>query len=118
MARKTEPSGALWATLTAAAKVPPAEMPQKMPSWRARSRAASRASTSVTSTASSKMLRLKTAGTKSGVQPWILWGCHSPLVTRAAPAGSVKTMRMPGRAAFNISPAPVMVPPVPSPLTK
>jgi hypothetical protein len=35
-----------------------------------------------------------------------------------APAGSVKTILMPGRATFSMWPTPVIVPPVPSPLTK
>ena len=52
--------------------LPPEEIPQKIPSFEARSRAASRASVSVTVTSSSKPSRFRTAGMKSGVQPWIL----------------------------------------------
>src|SRR5437763_632145 len=74
MARITAPWGASPATLRAAANVAPEEMPQKMAWLRARGRALSTASVSVTVTIRWRTSRFRTAGTKSGVQPWILCG--------------------------------------------
>ena len=84
-----------------------------MPSFVASARAVSRATMSSTGTTSCATPRFSTCGMKSGVQPWILCGFHSPPDNSAAPAGSVTTMRTSGRARRIISPAPVSVPPVP-----
>ena len=59
-----------------------------------------------------------TSGMKSGVQPWILCGCHSFPPSSDAPDGSVATMFTSGRASLMTSPAPVSVPPVPYPDTQ
>ena len=53
-------------------KVAPEEMPQKRPSFAASARAVCTASASVTGTIRWGTSRLRTAGMKSGVQPWIL----------------------------------------------
>ncbi len=118
IARITEPFGAFCATFRAAANVPPEEMPQKMPSFDASAREVWIASSSATGRISSATERSSTAGTKSGVQPWILCGLNSAPVSNDAPAGSVTTMRVSGRAFLMMSPAPVSVPPVPQPVTQ
>ena len=81
------PAGASAATLSAAAKVAPEEMPQKMPSLLASLRAVSMASASVTGTILWATSRFRTAGTKSGVQPWILCGVQGLPASSAAPGG-------------------------------
>jgi hypothetical protein len=93
-------------------------MPTKMPSFCASARAVSRASTSSTGTIRIGNFAIEHAGTKSGVQPWILCGCHSLPDSSAAPAGSVATIFTSGRASLSTSPTPVSVPPVPQPVTK
>ena len=118
IARITDPAGASAATLSAAANVPPEEMPQKMPSLPDSLRAVSMASASVTGTILWATSCFSTAGTKSGVQPWILCGAHGLPSSSAAPAGSVAMIWVSGRASRSTSPTPVRVPPVPQPVTK
>ena len=73
---------------------------------------------SVTVTIRCGTSRFSTAGTKSGVQPWILCGVNGLPDNSAAPAGSEAMICTSGRASRSISPAPVSVPPVPQPVTK
>src|ERR1700741_4755469 len=110
MARITAPLAASAATLSAAANVPPEEMPHRSPSLRARARAFSIASASVTATIWCATSRSSTAGMKSGVHPWILCGAQGLPARSAAPAGSQAMMRGSGRGRRIICPAPVRVP--------
>ena len=76
------------------------------------------ASTSVTGTMRSATFLLSTAGTKSGVQPWILCGANGLPPNNCAASGSVAMIFTSGRASLSTSPTPVSVPPVPQPVTK
>ena len=59
-----------------------------------------------------------TGGTKPGPMPWILCGPARPPDSTAEESGSTATMRQPGLRSFRKRPAPVSVPPVPTPATR
>ena len=111
-------AGAVAANFNAAATVAPAEIPQKMPSSEAKRFAVAIDSSSLTNTNSSATVLSNTLGTKSGVQPCTLCGDQAFPDNIAAFSGSATTTFNSGRASFNICPTPVIVPPVPQPLTK
>jgi len=68
-------------------------------------------------TTSSYTLVLSTPGTNPAPMPWILCGPGPPPDSTGLSLGSTATTRRPALRPFRYSPAPVIVPPVPTPLT-
>ncbi len=115
--REPAASGRL-AISSAACSAAPQEMPHSTPSRRAARRAASSASSSSTGMISSSSLRSSTGGTKPAPMPWILCGPGRPPDSTALLAGSTAiTLTSLSRSLRN-EPAPVIVPPVPTPATR
>ena len=85
--------------------------------WRP-GRAASSASSSPTAMISSITERSSTSGTNPAPIPWILCGPGWPPERTGELAGSTATTSVSGERSFSIRPTPVIVPPVPTPLTK
>ena len=80
-------------------------------------RAVSIAASSGTGMISSSTSRLSTGGTKPAPIPWILCGPGARPESTAELAGSTATTRQSGLRSLSTSPAPVIVPPVPTPAT-
>ena len=96
----------------------PQEMPASTPSRRAARRAVSIASSSSTAMISSTSVGSSTGGTKPAPMPWILCGPGAPPDSTGDAAGSTATTRQRGLRSFRKRPAPVSVPPVPTPATR
>ena len=96
----------------------PQEIPHSTPSRRAARRAVSIASSSSTAITSSSSRRSSTGGTKPAPMPWILCGPGRPPDSTADVAGSTATIFSCGLRSFRNEPAPVIVPPVPTPATR
>ena len=105
------------ATCSAAHSAAPQEMPASTPTRRATSRAVEIASSSETVMTSSRSSRLSTGGMKPAPIPWMRCGPMRPPERTADPAGSTPTIRRRGLRVRRYSPAPVIVPPVPTPAT-
>ena len=81
-------------------------------------RAIAMASAPDTCTTSSTTPRSSTSGTKPAPMPWIGCGPASPPESTALSSGSTATTRTVGFCCLKNVPHPVIVPPVPTPLTK
>ena len=92
-------------------------MPASTPSRDASSRAVSIASSSPTGTTSSISSRFRTSGMNPAPMPWILCGPGRLPDKTAEARGSTATKRQRGFPCLSTSPAPVIVPPVPTPVT-
>ena len=81
-------------------------------------REVSSASSSSTEAISSSSVRSSTGGTKPAPMPWILCGPGRPPDSTGLLAGSTATTLRSLFRSFRNEPAPVIVPPVPTPATR
>ena len=109
------PLPSLFASFIAAATFVPLLIPQSIPSLAARSFATDIASSSVMIHICEMISRLSIAGITPSPMPICTWVPMSPPERIAAFSGSAAQIVILGFAAFNASPIPVMVPPVPIP---
>ena len=95
----------------------PAEPPTRMPSWRVTARAVRNASRSETRTHRSTTAGSNVSGQKSSPMPSV--EVRPRLVARidASPRGRRRRPRSSGFCSFRYRPTPVIVPPVPTPMT-
>ena len=105
------------ATCIAAQIAAPHDSPARMPSRAATNRAVSIAASSGTGITSSSSSRFSTAGTKPAPIPWMRCGPGLRPDSTAEDCGSTAMICAWGLAALITSPAPVIVPPVPTPAT-
>ena len=110
--------GSSSATCRAATTLAPEEMPTSSDSRFARASVMSKASRSSTVRTRSMISRLRIGGTKPAPMPSMAWGPPLPPESTAEAAGSTATISIPSMASLSTWPAPVIVPPVPTPVTK
>jgi len=106
-----------WATVNAAARLAPVDMPPGMPSTFESIRDISNAISLGTVTTSSIIDRSSTVGMNPAPMPWILCGPRGWPDRIALVEGSTAMILIFGLRALSTRPQPVIVPPVPTPTT-